>query len=424
MLMANRVINRSSDTRYKLIQKRGSGNYGIVWEAKELRMVKKRWRVTRTVAMKFFYQSYIRAVGTSVVFDEVKNLYTSPTHPNIVVAFDHNEQFVDRRDRVRGYIVMECLPQSLKDYLMKMIEKDEWISVQRAGDILVGCLQGLAHAHKKGLCHGDVKPGNILLSEDGAPKLCDFGVPNVLWRGSASYCAPEVLDGEMPDAQSDLFSVGVLAYLLYAQAHPFWYSDPTCLRKEEDEIKKRRQIRPLGKDVPSKVCQVVYKLLAMKKEERYKNAEEAHFDMLAARIEEIEAIRKAGHPETVIPFEMLFGGKLPIVKVNLGEQIIVFGLIDTGADVSILPRDYAQAVGITKVEAGTAVEMAGLEGIVHGFRHEDIKIKIAGKEIHCPMIIVDSHRLAEIGVPLIIGREGVLDKLGPVTFDDKSIHIP
>jgi serine/threonine protein kinase len=141
--------------------------------------------------------------------------------------------------------------------------------------------------HDKKIVHGDIKPGNILLTEKDIPKISDFGVASILhekkfpipfFRGSSCWAAPEVLKGDAPSFQSDLFSMGIICYLLLARRHPFFPNDPCCLWEPEDLIKDEakvpRQLIEVSPQVPEEVSQIVARLLQHDLTKRFKNVEE------------------------------------------------------------------------------------------------------------------------------------------------------
>ena len=147
------------------------------------------------------------------------------SHPNIVQVYDAGEGEFEGRET--SYIVMEYVPGGdLKD----LIHKQGTLS---GGDLsaLSGVAAGLAHAHERGVIHRDIKPHNILLDENGRPKLADFGIARALdatyatrtgsYLGTALYSSPEQLRGEGVTPKSDIYSLGVTLYHAAAGQVPF-----------------------------------------------------------------------------------------------------------------------------------------------------------------------------------------------------------
>jgi eukaryotic-like serine/threonine-protein kinase len=147
------------------------------------------------------------------------------SHPNIVQVYDAGEGELDGRET--SYIVMEYVPGGdLKD----LIDRRGTLS---GGDLaaLSGVAAGLAHAHERGVIHRDIKPHNILLDENGRPKLADFGIARALdatyatrtgsYLGTALYSSPEQLRGEGVTPKSDIYSLGATLYHAATGQVPF-----------------------------------------------------------------------------------------------------------------------------------------------------------------------------------------------------------
>ena len=147
------------------------------------------------------------------------------SHPNIVQVYDAGEGELDGRET--SYIVMEYVPGGdLKD----LIDRQGTLS---GGELaaLSGVAAGLAHAHERGVIHRDIKPHNILLDENGRPKLTDFGIARALdatyatrtgsYLGTALYSSPEQLRGEGVTPKSDVYSLGATLYHAATGQTPF-----------------------------------------------------------------------------------------------------------------------------------------------------------------------------------------------------------
>ncbi|MDP8946780.1 MAG: serine/threonine protein kinase [Actinomycetota bacterium] len=147
------------------------------------------------------------------------------SHPNIVQVYDAGEGEFDGRET--SYIVMEYVPGG---DLKAFIDGRGSLS---GGDLasLSGVAAGLAHAHERGVIHRDIKPHNILLDENGRPKLADFGIARALdatyatrtgsYLGTALYSSPEQLRGEGVTPKSDIYSLGVTLYHAATGQVPF-----------------------------------------------------------------------------------------------------------------------------------------------------------------------------------------------------------
>jgi eukaryotic-like serine/threonine-protein kinase len=147
------------------------------------------------------------------------------SHPNIVQVYDAGEGEFEGRET--SYIVMEYIPGG---DLKELIDERGALSDEDLTG-LSGVAAGLAHAHERGVIHRDIKPHNILLEENGRPKLTDFGIARALgattatrtgsYLGTALYSSPEQLQGRTVTPKSDVYSLGVTLYHAATGQPPF-----------------------------------------------------------------------------------------------------------------------------------------------------------------------------------------------------------
>ncbi|MDH5595259.1 MAG: protein kinase [Candidatus Bathyarchaeota archaeon] len=273
--------------KYRLENLRGRGTYGEVWKATDKSL-------KRPVAVKLLH-------GGIKDFEQLKAEGVAQgglTHKNIVVVHDLGS------DEKNGWLITEFVDgPSLQEYLADMVEKGEWCPFQKSIRIIERCLEALEFAHEKNRVHGDIKPGNILLPKTGEIKLGDFGVAKILSGsekkeyaagyerrlGSSSYAAPEVLKDQPRDFQSDLFSVGILAYVLLTGQHPFMHNSGLIPVAEliKSETYTPKKLSELVEDVPEKYEQIVMRLLEKDKDKRYKTAREV-LDEWREKVEMVE----------------------------------------------------------------------------------------------------------------------------------------
>lgn len=207
--------------RFELVAKLGKGGFGEVWHAKDKTL-------GRDVAIK-------RIMGHdagSEAVDEARKL-ASLEHSNIVKVYDVFEA------DLAAFIVMELVEgESLADLLRAKALEGDWIGLDQAATFFEQTAEALAHAHQKSIVHRDIKPENILISTLGEAKLTDFGIAkqenkvdgfgasnNVSVDGARTgtfeYMSPEQLSGKSLDYRTDVFSLGLVAYLLFTRRHPF-----------------------------------------------------------------------------------------------------------------------------------------------------------------------------------------------------------
>src|SRR5918995_1115288 len=153
-------------------------------------------------------------------------------HPNIVQVYDAGEAEFDGRET--SYIVMEYIPGGDLKGLINSRGRLSGAELARLGEEVCA---GLAHAHKRGVIHRDIKPHNILLDENGHAKVTDFGIARALdeatqatstgaYLGTALYSSPEQLQGQKATPKSDVYSLGATLYQAATGVPPFSGSTP------------------------------------------------------------------------------------------------------------------------------------------------------------------------------------------------------
>jgi serine/threonine-protein kinase len=203
--------------RYRIESRLGSGGMSTVHLAFDERL-------ERYVAVKLLAEHLASDPAFVSRFQREALAAARLIHPNIVQVFDSGLD--ERRDQ--HYIVMEYIDgQSCAEIL-----RDRgWLSVEETLPIVLGACAGLDYAHRKGVVHRDVKPGNLLLGTDRAVKLADFGIAKATEQssitqigsvlGTAAYLAPEQGRGEEAGPPADIYALGVVTYQLLSGRLPF-----------------------------------------------------------------------------------------------------------------------------------------------------------------------------------------------------------
>lgn len=200
-------------------------------------------------------------------------------HPNILTVYDAGE------DHEQPYIVLEFLDGG--DTLKRYIEKDNLLSIERTVEILYQCAKALDYAHRRGVIHRDIKATNIMLTADGRVKICDFGIAQYSsgdqtqvmgLLGSPRYMSPEQAREEDVTAQTDIYSLGVVAYELLTGKAPFAANGLSKLINQilHESPPPISDFRP---DVPEKLAQIVAKAMAKDVESRYQTGRELAADL-------------------------------------------------------------------------------------------------------------------------------------------------
>lgn len=199
-------------------------------------------------------------------------------HPNIVQVFDFG---LDEASG-RHYIVMEYIHGRSG---AEILREETRLGVADTLELVDGACRGLAHAHRMGVVHRDVKPGNIMRSDDGAVKLADFGIAKAMVGqtsqitqagsvlGTAAYLAPEQASGAEVGPPADLYGLGVVTYQLLAGRLPYDANSLTELAMMQQREYPIR-LDEVASEVPASLALAVEKALALAPEERYASADE------------------------------------------------------------------------------------------------------------------------------------------------------
>jgi len=262
--------------KYEIIDCVGRGSMGVVYSAHDPYS-------DRKVAIKVCSitdddENQSSRLAKKLFFNEAHTT-GSLDHPSILSVLDAGE------DADQPYLVLEFLDGG--DTLKRYIEKDNLLSVERTVEILFQCAKALDYAHRRGVIHRDVKATNIMLTADGRVKLCDFGIAQfsasdqtqVLGLlGSPRYMSPEQAREEDVTPQTDIYSLGVVAYELLTGQAPFAANGLSKLIKQilHDDPASIGDFRP---DVPKELEQIIAKAMAKTLDARYWSGQEMANDL-------------------------------------------------------------------------------------------------------------------------------------------------
>ncbi|MCW3009042.1 MAG: serine/threonine protein kinase [Solirubrobacterales bacterium] len=200
-------------------------------------------------------------------------------HPNIVQVFDSGLDAASGRH----FIVMEYVPgQSVAEILRERDARDG-LGVEETLEIVVQACHGLDYAHRMGVVHRDVKPGNLMRTPDGIIKLADFGIARATDQssitqvgsvlGTAAYLSPEQAAGEEAGPRADLYSLGVVTYQCLAGRLPYEAASLSELvLKQQREAPQR--LDSLRSDIPPALAASVAAALSIDQRGRYASARE------------------------------------------------------------------------------------------------------------------------------------------------------
>jgi serine/threonine-protein kinase len=258
--------------RYKILKKLGSGGMASVYLAKDL--------VTKKdVAVKILHPQYAEDKEVLERFYREIQVCKDLDHPNIVKVLDHGKE----DDYV--FMVMEYV--SGKD-LKKIIEEKGPIPVDWAVEIIKQVAYALSYANSKNIVHRDIKPQNIMITNDGKVKLMDFGIARIgglstltqtgVFMGTPQYASPEQLEGKKVDIRSDIFSLGIVFYEILTGLLP--YAEETTislmLKRYQEELP---DVRSINSNIPKGIAMIIKKMTARFPEFRYQTPEELIDDL-------------------------------------------------------------------------------------------------------------------------------------------------
>jgi serine/threonine-protein kinase len=268
---------------YRILSPLGSGGFGSVYLAEDT------W-IDKKVAIKVPHRQ-------NLDFGELlrePRLLASLSHPNIVTVLT-----AEKQDEV-FFIVMEYVPG---DTLEAVIEREGTLDLARALDYTCQICNAVDHAHKHGIIHRDLRPGNVLVTDQGLVKVADFGTSRFLEIaahgttviGSPPYMAPEQFHGKAVFA-SDIYSLGVTMYQMFTGVLPYDTPMPGDLdRLMRGELASPPKLK--NPKLPKTISDIVMKAIAADIPSRYQRASELLEAVLAARAP--ATVRRPWRPATV-----------------------------------------------------------------------------------------------------------------------------
>lgn len=273
------MIGRDLGDRYEILERVGGGGMALVYKAHDMVL-------HRTVAIKVLRQQFVGDEQFIRRFQREAQSAASLSHPNVVSIYDVGQ---DEEDH---YIVMEYIEG---ENLNEKITENGPLAVETAVDIAAQICDALAHAHARGIIHRDIKPHNILIGNDGAVKVTDFGIARAATSvditqtgavlGSVHYFSPEHAKGISQGEQSDLYSLGIVLYQMLTNRLPFLGDSPIsiALKHLQEDVEGPRMVNP---DIPQSLENIILRALRKNPEERYHSADVMLQDLQSCLAEE------------------------------------------------------------------------------------------------------------------------------------------
>jgi serine/threonine-protein kinase len=265
--------------RYELHRRVGRGGMAEVYLARDRLL-------DRLVAIKILFPEYATDPSFVARFRREAQAAANLNHPNIVGVYDWG------KERGTYYIVMEYVDGRT---VSEILRAEGPIEPKRAAAIAADVAAALGFAHRKGVVHRDVKPGNVLITASGEVKVADFGIARALTSkgeedltqagsvmGTATYFSPEQAQGKQVDPRSDLYSLGVVLYEMASGRPPFHAESPVAIAYKHVQ----EPLPPLHErvpDIPPAYEAIATRALAKDPDDRYPDAGAMRADLLRFR---------------------------------------------------------------------------------------------------------------------------------------------
>ncbi len=258
---------------HRLEKRIGRGGMGTVYKSTQLSL-------NRPVAMKILSDDLTQDRSFTTMFINEARSAASLSHPNIVLAYDVG------KDQDKFFFAMEYVPGGS---VQELLAKKKKLPVDQAVRFVIEAAKGLEYAEKRGIVHRDIKPDNLMITEDGGIKICDLGLAKryggaeeLTGRegicGSPHYIAPEQAQGKPVDHRADIYSLGASFYRMLAGATPFTGGSMKELigKHITEEPRLLKELRP---DAPDSIVEVVERMMAREPDKRYQSAAEVINDL-------------------------------------------------------------------------------------------------------------------------------------------------
>jgi eukaryotic-like serine/threonine-protein kinase len=268
--------------RYQVGELLGYGGMAEVHRGRDLRL-------GRDVAIKMLRTDLARDATFQERFRREAQNSAALNHPAIVAVYDTGEELSSTNEKL-PFIVMEFVNgRTLKEVLAQ----EQRLQPRRALEIMADICAALEFSHRHGIIHRDIKPGNVMITQNGQVKVMDFGIARALASGAttmtqtsavigtAQYLSPEQARGESVDARSDVYAAGCVLFELLVGHPPFVGDSPVSVAYQH--VREDPQApSDVNHEVPRDIDAIVLKALAKNPMNRYQSAQEMRADALRA----------------------------------------------------------------------------------------------------------------------------------------------
>ena len=298
--------------RYEIVAELGRGAMGVVYKARDPQI--DRLVAVKTVSM--WGQDREEETDFRMRFLNEAQAAGRLHHAGIVSIFDVGEN----PENQEQYIVLEYVAG---ESLNRILAREKKLPLSQALKLAEEIAEALDYAHAQGVVHRDIKPGNILVTEDGHAKIADFGIAKLNLAhftlpgrvmGTPAYMAPEQLSGEGVDGRSDLFSLGVILYAMVTGHSPFQGNSATtvCFK-----VANREPVAASAFDLnlPPELDEVISRAMAKDPQQRYQSGAD-----FAGDLRQLQQIFEIGSTTTSIRTAMLTAPKTATPRIGTARR--------------------------------------------------------------------------------------------------------
>lgn len=294
-------------SRFELLARLGQGGMGVVYKARDKSL-------DEPVALKLLRPDLEEGVEAAERFRSEIKLARRVGHRNVCRIYEYGE------DGDVRYIAMELVEGTSLGELLR--SQGGGLPAERAFDVVLQAVEGLAAIHEAGIIHRDLKPSNIMVEARGGVKLMDFGIAKPMESvkgitatghlvGTPEYMSPEQARGEKLDRRSDVYSMGVILFEVFTGEVPFRGDTPVST-----VVKHLQEPPPLDSPrLPGALVPVLRRALAKTRDERYAAAE----DLGAALREARTAMLATATSAPTVTAIRAAGGTVPAAEPPRGE---------------------------------------------------------------------------------------------------------
>ncbi len=290
--------------RYEIRERIGKGGMASVYKAWDTNL--ERW-----VAVKVLHAHLADDADFKTRFEREAKLIAKLNHPNIVQVYDFDA--VERDGELIYYMVMPYIEgETLRQRMEARRANGETFSLAEVAAIMRGVCAALSYAHKQGMVHRDVTPGNILFGSEGQPVLADFGIARMVegaritrsgtTSGTPLYMSPEQSTGAESDSRADIYSLGVILFELLSSKAPFEGDSAVAILMQHVNAPIPRLTDHVP-TLPPDVDAIIARALAKAPDERYPSVEAFLNDLelklfndSTLRLDRVAALSKAAEP--------------------------------------------------------------------------------------------------------------------------------